>query len=131
LQPDQQQAQDFAGVLERVHAEPRIVLAQPLDVLSLADRDISVEPYIYSVLYREGKWDPAPLIQEICAGQVGLLVLDHPLEGPDWEYRGSPQCPAPVLSVRRPVMRREQTRAGLYLYPPAPDAASSACPSAS
>ena len=36
LQPDQRQSAEFAQVLERVHAEPRGVLAEPLDIVTLA-----------------------------------------------------------------------------------------------
>src|SRR5204862_2516389 len=83
LHPDERQATQFAAVLDRVRAEPRGVLAEPLDIVALAGREILLEPYIFSLLNQEGKWEAAPVVRQICTGQIGLLVLDHPLEGPD------------------------------------------------
>jgi hypothetical protein len=123
LTPDRQQAEEFAGVLQRVRSEPREVLAEPLDILVLAGREISFEPYIFSVLYRQGEWDPRPVVRQICTGQVGLLVLDHPLDGPDWQYQGYTHWPAPVLDALRARMRLDQTQARLFLYVPLTDAA--------
>src|SRR5439155_2016506 len=40
FRPDKGQATEFAQVLERVRAEPRLVLAEPLDIVALADREI-------------------------------------------------------------------------------------------
>jgi hypothetical protein len=118
LAPDQHQATEFAGVLERVRSEPRRVLAEPLDIVALADRDVLFEPYIYSIRWREGQWDASSLIDQICAGQFGLLVLDHPIEGPDWEYQGYPHWPEPVLAALRATMRLDREQANLFLYVP-------------
>jgi hypothetical protein len=119
LSPDQRQATEFAGVLERVRTAPGSVLAEPLDILALADREILFEPYIYSILWREGQWDASSVVLQICGGQVGLLVLDHPLEGPDWEYQGFTHWPEPVLDALRASMRLDRTQARLFLYVPA------------
>ena len=120
VQPDQRQAADFATVLERVHNEPRGVLAEPLDILTLADREILLEPYIFSILNRQGQWDATPAVRQICTGQVGLLVLDHPLQDPAWEYHGYPHWPDPVLEALRATMRLDKQQARLFLYVPAP-----------
>ncbi len=120
LHPDERQATEFAGVVDQVRMEPRVVLGEPLDVLALADRDIYVEPYIFSILYQVGEWDPSPVERLACTGQIGLLVLDHPLEGPDWEYQGYTHWPAPLLAVLRQTMQLEETQARLYLYIPNP-----------
>ena len=69
LHPDQRQVTEFAAVLERVRAEPRGVLAEPLDIVILAGRDILLEPYIFSILNQRlgpslffggGYWPPGP-----------------------------------------------------------------------
>jgi hypothetical protein len=120
LHPDQRQVMEFAGVLERVHDEPRGVLAEPLDILTLAGREILFEPYIFSILHRQGRWDATPALRQICAGQIGLLVLDHPLQDPAWEYHGYPHWPAPVLDALRATMRLDGRQARLFMYVPAP-----------
>jgi hypothetical protein len=119
-QPDQRQATEFAGVLERVHNEPRGVLAEPLDILTLAGREILLEPYIFSILNRQGQWDAAPAVRQICTGQIGLLVLDHSLQDPAWEYHGYPHWPDPVLFALRATMRLDKQQARLSLYTPTP-----------
>jgi hypothetical protein len=119
LRPDQRQATEFAAVLQRVRSEPRGVLAEPLDIVTLADRDVLLEPYIFSILQREGQWDAGSVVQQVCSGQIGLLVLDHPLEGPDWQYHGYPHWPAQVLEALRSTMRLERMQARLFLYVPA------------
>jgi hypothetical protein len=127
LQPDTGQATEFAQVLERVRTEPRGVLAEPLDIVALADREILLEPYVFSILHRGGQWDASPAVRQICAGQVGLLVLDHPLEDPDWEFHGYPHWPTPVRAALRATMYLDRVQARLFLYVPraAADAATS------
>jgi hypothetical protein len=118
LHPDERQATAFANVLERVRAEPRGVLSEPLDIVVLADREILFEPYILSILNREGRWDAGPVVRQICAGYIGLVVLDHPLEGGGWQTQGYPHWPAPVLDALRSIMRLEREEARLFLYVP-------------
>jgi len=118
VQPDERQASEFATVLERVRVEPRGVLAEPLDILTLAGREILLEPYIFSILNRQGQWDASPAVRQICTGQIGLLVLDHPLEDPAWEYHSYPHWPAPVLDALRATMRLDKRQARLFLYVP-------------
>jgi hypothetical protein len=117
-QPDQRQVTEFAAVLERVRAEPRGVLSEPLDIVMLAGRDILLEPYIFSILNQQGRWDPAPAVRQICTGQIGLLVLDHRLEGPDWETDGYNHWPTEVLDALRATMQLERSQASLFLYVP-------------
>lgn len=119
VQPDQRQSAEFATVLERVRTEPRGVLAEPLDIVALAGREILFEPYIFSILNRQGMWDASPAVRQICTGQIGLLVLDHPLQDPPWEYHGFPHWPAPVLDALRATMQLDKMQARLFLYVPA------------
>jgi len=120
LHPDQRQATEFAAVLERVRTEPRAVLAEPLDIVTLGGRELLLEPYVFSILNRQGRWDAEPMVRLICTGQVGLLVLDHPLEGPDWQTDGYNHWPTAVLDALRATMQLERAQASLYLYVPRP-----------
>jgi len=58
-------------------------------------------------------------VHQICTGQIGLLVLDHSLQDPPWEYHGYPHWPAPVLDALRATMRLDKQQARLSLYTPA------------
>jgi hypothetical protein len=116
--PDERQAAEFASVLERVRTEPRGVYSEPLDIVVLAGRTLLMEPFIFSILNGEGRWDAGPAVQQICSGEIGLLVLDHRLEGPQWLTDDYPHWPAPVLEALRSSMRLEREQAGLFLYVP-------------
>ena len=118
LHPDQRQVTEFAAVLERVRTEPRGVLAEPLDIVTLGGREILLEPYIFSILNQQGRWDAAPVVREICTGQIGLLVLDHRLEGPDWATDGYNHWPVAVLDALRATMQLDRAQASLFLYVP-------------
>jgi hypothetical protein len=117
-QPDERQALEFAQVLERVRREPRGVYSEPLDIVVLAGREILLEPFIFSILNLEGQWDARPAIRQVCSGQIGLLVLDHPLEGPDWQTQDYLHWPSAVLQALRATMRLERQQARLFLYVP-------------
>lgn len=119
LPPDPELAGQFARVVDRVRAEPAEVLANPLDVIALAERPVLFEPYLFGILYQRGQWDPAPLVARICAGEVGLLVIHHPLEEDGGAYHGYSVWPAPVLAALRQTMALEAERAGRFLYAPA------------
>jgi hypothetical protein len=135
VHPDQRQASDFAQVLERVRTEPRAVYSEPLDIVVLAGREIMLEPFIFSILNAEGQWDPGPAISQVCSGQIGLLVLDHRLEGPDWQTQDYLHWPSAVLQALRATMHLERQQARLFLYvpdeqPPSTSAAQNELPAA-
>ncbi len=108
----------FQRVVERVRNEPRAVLANPLDVLALAGRPILFEPYIFSILLEQGKWDAGPLVRRICGGEIGLVVLDQRLETDNPGYHGYPHWPAPVLRALRQTMTLEAIQSDRALYVP-------------
>jgi hypothetical protein len=116
--PDERQAAEFARVLERVRAEPRGVYSEPLDIVVLAGRELLMEPFIFSILNRDGRWDASRAVQQICSGEIGLVVLDHRLEGPYWLTDDYPHWPAPVLDALLSSMRLEREQARLFLYVP-------------
>jgi hypothetical protein len=120
LWPGAAPADELQQVIERVRAEPREVLAVPLDVVVLADRPVLLEPYVFSIRYSLGLWDPRPLVQRICEGGVGLVVLDRPLESDIPPYHGHALWPEPVLRALRATLLLERRHAGRYLYVPGP-----------
>ncbi|HET6317489.1 MAG TPA: hypothetical protein VFG86_13595, partial [Chloroflexota bacterium] len=67
-------------LVQRVRLTEGGVLADPLDVLVLAERPILLEPIMYSLRERDGSWDSAPLVAQVCAGQISLVVLGYPPE---------------------------------------------------
>jgi hypothetical protein len=136
VRPTPLDAAAFAGVLDRVRSEPGDVLADPLDVVVLADRPIVLEPFIFSILYAEKQWDAGPLVASICAGRVGLLVLSYPIEAAASRSGYSyPVWPPPVLKALRETMELDREQAGLFLYvwhsgrsvPRAPDVLDRTC----
>ena len=87
------------------------MLADPPDVVVLANRPVYFEPLIYSVLMDEGAWRPDAAVDTICSGQVRLLVLDYRLGDHSDTYGSRDAFPAPVLRALESVMRFESTQA--------------------
>ncbi len=117
-QPDPAEVEEQHDLVERVRSTPGEVLAAQLDLIALADRPILLEPYIYSILEREGRWDSRPLARSICNREVALLVFEHPLEHGSGEYHGYASWPAPVLAALQDTMVLDEQRGGFYLYVP-------------
>jgi hypothetical protein len=118
LWPSDDRMEAFSRVVERVRSEPREVLADPLDVVVLAERPIMLEPYLFSILASEERWDAGPLARRICAGDLGLLVTSYPLESDGPEYHGYSRWPAPVLAALRSTMVLEVRDDGRFVYVP-------------
>lgn len=118
--PDPASQREFYALVDRVQAESREVLAATLDVVTLADRPLLLEPYIFSVLWHQGAWNPQPLVQRICARQVGLLLFFNPLEFGSGTYHGISYWPPPVLKALQETMVFDSVQAGRYLYIPKP-----------
>jgi hypothetical protein len=107
---------EFATVVERVRATAGDVVAEPLDALVLAGKPTLVEPWASDTLYQSGTWDIQPLVAYVCAGQVQLAVLSHPLEEDVKAYHDYGLWPAPLLGALRQTMVLEGVRAGRYVY---------------
>jgi hypothetical protein len=125
---------EFATVVQRVRSEPRAVLGVPLDVIALADRPILLEPYIFSILATQGRWDPAPLIRRICGGQVGLLFFFNPLEYGSGSFHGYSFWPPAVVKALQESMVFDSIQNYRYVYVPrseplaVPPGSQRACP---
>jgi hypothetical protein len=120
-------AEELISVIERVRSEPGEVSAEPLDVVVLAGRPVLFEPYIFSILHREGRWDAGPLARSICAGELKLLVLDQRLDSTDNGLHGYTHWPPPILAALRQTMVLESEQAGRFLYVPRENAPSQGC----
>jgi hypothetical protein len=116
LEPNPKRLEEFSGLIERVRSEPRDVLANPLDVVVLARRPTLLEPYLFNILGSEGRWDERPLLRRICVGDVGLLVLNHPLEGGGPAYHGYAHWPPSVLAALRETSIFDAHQAGRFVY---------------
>jgi hypothetical protein len=123
LQPDP----GFDALVDRVRAEPRQVLASPSDVVVLAGRPLLLEPLIYSLFFETNGWDAEPIVQRICDGEVGLVILSKPLDEPDPRLLGFALWPAPVWTAMQRAMALERQTADRYVYVPRQTNAASLC----
>jgi hypothetical protein len=120
---------DFDALVDRVRRAPSGVLAEPMDVLVLADRPVLLEPFIYNLLLSAGQWHPEQLVTRICTGQIGLLVLAYPLDvGAHMTDGLYALWPAPVMDALQASMALDARQAERYVYTYAPsDTPDSAC----
>jgi hypothetical protein len=111
----------FEQLVARAGVAPGAVLADPLDAPVLANRSIVLEPVIYKLLYQVGQWDAAPLVQRVCNGEIGLLVLGYPLGSTD---AADSRWPRPVLeALRSTVVLHDVVDVGAgqrFVYVPQP-----------
>jgi len=105
IHPDPEASAAWEALVARVAAEPQMVLAFPSDVMVLADRPIQLEPYTYSMLATEGHWDVASVVDVVCNGVVGALVLDEPVERVVASWNDYTVWPAPLLTALRATMQ--------------------------
>jgi hypothetical protein len=110
---------EFDSLVDRVRREPQDVLAEPMDVLVLAGRPVTFEPFIYSVRLDMGRWNPDQEVAHICNGDVGLAVLGYSLEvGASMTDGLHALWPPPVMAALRDRMSFEGMQAARYVYTP-------------
>ncbi|MBV9544971.1 MAG: hypothetical protein JOY61_11405 [Chloroflexi bacterium] len=110
---------EFDQLVQRVRDEPGPVLAEPMDVVALAGRQLDLEPVIFGILQRQGTWDPQPLVSSICAGDVHLLILELPLPRlAEYAPFGVPWWPEPVVRALQARMVQSDTQAARFIYTP-------------
>jgi hypothetical protein len=110
---------EFQRLIEQVRSAPGVVLAEPLDIVVLAGREITLEPVIFSILERNGQWDAEPLAHQICNGEVSLLVLGFPIAAvAGYAPYGEPWWPPTIMQALQTCMTPAGERAGRYLYVP-------------
>jgi hypothetical protein len=106
-------------LVERVRHAQGEVLADPLDVIALADRQPVFEPLLFTRFYESGHWAALPVVEQICNGQVGLVVLGQPIERIDW--------PAPVREAVEQATQLDGSFAGRLVYTPRGDRQAALC----
>jgi hypothetical protein len=109
---------DFDQLVQDMSGENGIVLAESMDLAVLANQPVQFEPFAFSMLEGQGRWDSKPLIDTICTGQIRLLVLSYPIEL-DIQPVGLkefPMWPRSVMTALRDTMQFEQIRDYHWLY---------------
>jgi hypothetical protein len=107
---------ELSSVVETVRRTKGLVLAEPLDVLTLAGKPVLVEPFESDALYQSGMWDTQPVVDRICAGQIQLAVFAHSLDQEVVGYQHFGIWPRPMVRALRRMMRLHDTRAGRFVY---------------
>jgi hypothetical protein len=80
-----------------------------------AKKPFLVDPYVYSYLESEGKWDSSELISLIKNGDVQYLILIAPLERP-MKWQGVTRLPAGVVKACSEAFRQTAMVNDYYLY---------------
>jgi hypothetical protein len=70
----------LAPLVERVRSANGTVLADPLDVVVLANRPIFIEPTDFGIRERAGTWDSTPIVELLCTKQVPLVILGYAVD---------------------------------------------------
>jgi hypothetical protein len=109
----------FGQLVERVRTEPLEVMANPLDVIVLAGRPVTFEPHFFTILQIKQVWDPRPVVRRICRGEIGLLVLEQPMEEGVSRYHGYAHWPVLMRKAFAEAMVPDGQLAGRFLYVPA------------
>jgi hypothetical protein len=109
-------AAEFGRLVERVRATPGAVIAEPLDVLTMAGKPVIVEPWAADALYQSGTWNIQPLVDRVCRGDVQLAVLAHSLDDSVVAYQDYGIWPRPLIRAMHDRMVLDDARAGRYAY---------------
>jgi hypothetical protein len=125
----------FNDFVDHVRGEQAPFLAESMDVAVLSGHPVAFEPFAFSMLEHDRRWNSQPLVDDICNGRISLLVLSHPLDF-DIHPVGLlefPMWPPSVFAALQHSMQLESLREGHWLYrpPPSPTAAAvNACQAA-
>jgi hypothetical protein len=111
---------DFHVFFEDLRGEKGVILAESMDVAVLGDHPVQFEPFAFSMLEHDGRWNSQPLVDDICSGRIGLLILSYPIDVDIHPVglREFPMWPGSVMTVLRQSMKLDSTRAGHWLYRP-------------
>jgi hypothetical protein len=113
---------DFHAFFEDLRNEKGVVLAEAMDVAVLGDHPVQFEPFAFSMLEHEGRWNSQPLVDDICAGRIGLLILNYPIQSDIHPVglKEFPMWPGSVMAALRHSMQLDSARMGHWLYRPVP-----------
>jgi hypothetical protein len=85
--PGRADSPGLAVVVAEVAPARGDVLADPLDVIIGLERRVLLDPLAYHELEAAGVWDPEPLVERICAGEIEVVALGYRLDDvriPQW-----------------------------------------------
>jgi hypothetical protein len=117
--PDPQIEAGYINLLTRVKNEHGMILADPLDVIGLAEKSVLLEPFVPGILEKIQRWDSKPVVRMICAGEVGLVALAYPLEyGALIHVNGYEWWPPAVMAALQQKMIPAGMEGERYLYVP-------------
>jgi len=114
------QASAFNQLVGEMRAEHGVILAEGLDATALSDHPIQLEPFAFSMLEHERRWNSQPLVADICSGRIDLLVLSYPIQV-DIHPTGLqefPMFPASVMTALRQSMKLDRTYLDHWFYRP-------------
>jgi len=103
---------------EIVKSVPGPVLSDDISLLVLAGKPVYFEPFLFSLLAKEGKWDPRPLVARIRAQEYDLLVLGHELSRPLSPYHGIESWHNDIWSEMRAQYQLVHQVGPFYVYEP-------------
>ena len=118
------EAPEFNNLVRDVSGEKGAVLSESMDIAVLGDQPLQIEPFAFSMLEAQGRWSSEPLLDQICAGKITLLVLSYPIDKVP-ALGDYPAWPRSVAAALHQAMQFEQIRAFHWLYRsrPAPEPA--------
>jgi hypothetical protein len=114
------QTSGFDNLVNALRKEPGPVLAENVDVAVLSDHPVLFEPFAFSMLERQGRWNSGPLVDDICSGRIALLVLTYTIDSNNSPVgmQDYPMWPRSVMAALRSVMQLADTRDWHFLYRP-------------
>lgn len=117
----------FNQLVDELRGWHGVMLAESMDVAVLSNHPVQFEPFAFSMLEYEHRWNSEPLVADICSGRVDMLVLSYPMESDIHPVglREFPMWPGSVMAALRHAMQFDEIRGGRWLYhaPASPDAA--------
>ena len=98
-------------LLERVQQSTRPVLAdEGIDFLVLARQPVLFEPYVFTQLSFEGRWNQSLIVQDLNATRFGMIIMNPRFSALRW----TPE----MLQAMRTRYKLVETQSGLQLWEP-------------
>ncbi|HET6319763.1 MAG TPA: hypothetical protein VFG86_25165, partial [Chloroflexota bacterium] len=102
--------------VERIADQPGELLTDNPGLAVAAHKPVMYEFQIFQLLYVEGRWSQAPILEAIRERRFGLVALMHPLDGPSQGTRWTETIRQALLAAYVPIGQQS----GFWLYQPAP-----------
>ncbi len=110
----------FVEFVEKLRDERGPVLGEAVDAVVLSDHAVQLEPFAFSMLEHDGRWNSQPLVGDICLGRINLLVLSYPITSVSYPIglADFPMWPNSVMQALRRSMTLDRVEANHWLYRP-------------